>query len=36
MLPPKALLDALGSHASRLFNGDTPLPAPNSRPSSRP
>lgn len=26
MLPPKALLDALSSHASRLFSGDTPLP----------
>jgi hypothetical protein len=26
MLPPKALLDALSSHASRLFNGETPLP----------
>ena len=26
MLPPKAFLDALGAHASRLFNGDTPLP----------
>ena len=26
MLPPKALLDALGTHASRLFNGDAPLP----------
>lgn len=26
MLPPKALLDTLTSHASRLFNGDTPLP----------
>ncbi|TBU96979.1 accessory factor UbiK family protein [Phytopseudomonas dryadis] len=26
MLPPKALLDALGDHASRLFNGETPLP----------
>ncbi|VXB13648.1 conserved hypothetical protein [Pseudomonas sp. 8AS] len=26
MLPPKALLDALTSHTSRLFNGDTPLP----------
>ena len=26
MLPPKALLDALSTHASRLFNGDTPLP----------
>lgn len=26
MLPPKALLDALTSHASRLFNGDSPLP----------
>lgn len=24
MLPPKALLDALSSHASRLFSGDTP------------
>jgi BMFP domain-containing protein YqiC len=26
MLPPKALLDALTTHASRLFNGDVPLP----------
>lgn len=26
MLPPKALLDALSAHASRLFNGDAPLP----------
>lgn len=26
MLPPKALLDALSGHASRLFNGDAPLP----------
>ncbi|SFI17818.1 hypothetical protein SAMN05216206_1759 [Pseudomonas guineae] len=26
MLPPKALLDALSTHASRLFSGDTPLP----------
>lgn len=26
MLPPKALLDTLASHASRLFSGDTPLP----------
>lgn len=26
MLPPKALLDAIGTHASRLFNGDSPLP----------
>ena len=26
MLPPKALLDALSTHASRLFNGETPLP----------
>lgn len=26
MLPPKILLDALTSGASRLFNGDTPLP----------
>ncbi|MDX1367994.1 accessory factor UbiK family protein [Pseudomonas sp.] len=26
MLPPKALLDALSAHASRLFNGETPLP----------
>ncbi|WP_397377270.1 accessory factor UbiK family protein [Pseudomonas sp.] len=26
MLPPKALLDALTTHASRLFNGDMPLP----------
>lgn len=28
MLPPKAFLDALGSQASRLFNGETPLPHP--------
>lgn len=28
MLPPKAFLDALGSQASRLFNGETPLPRP--------
>ncbi len=26
MLPPKAFLDALGSQASRLFNGENPLP----------
>ncbi|MFJ5297300.1 accessory factor UbiK family protein [Pseudomonas sp. NPDC088368] len=26
MLPPKAFLDALSGHASRLFNGETPLP----------
>ncbi|MBD8577021.1 accessory factor UbiK family protein [Pseudomonas syringae] len=26
MLAPKALLDALSDHASRLFNSDTPLP----------
>ena len=26
MLPPKALLDTLASHASRLFSGDSPLP----------
>ncbi|HSC82642.1 MAG TPA: accessory factor UbiK family protein [Pseudomonas sp.] len=26
MLPPKAILDALASHASRLFSGDAPLP----------
>ena len=26
MLPPKAILDTLASHASRLFNGDSPLP----------
>ncbi len=26
MLPPKALLDALSQHASRLFSGDSPLP----------
>ena len=26
MLPPKALLDALTTHASRLFKGDAPLP----------
>jgi len=26
MLPPKALLDALSTHASRLFSGDRPLP----------
>jgi len=25
MLPPKALLDSLAGHASRLFNGETPL-----------
>lgn len=25
MLPPKAFLDALGSQASRLFNGEAPL-----------
>jgi BMFP domain-containing protein YqiC len=26
MFPPKAILDAIGSQASRLFNGDTSLP----------
>ena len=26
MLPPIALLDALRTHASRLLNGETPLP----------
>ena len=26
MLPPKALLDTLAGHASRLFSGDSPLP----------
>jgi BMFP domain-containing protein YqiC len=26
MLPPKALLDAISTHASRLFNGERPLP----------
>jgi len=26
MLPPKAFLDAIGSQASRLFNGENPLP----------
>ena len=26
MLPPKALLDTLSTHASRLFSGDSPLP----------
>jgi BMFP domain-containing protein YqiC len=26
MLPPKAILDTLASHASRLFSGDSPLP----------
>lgn len=26
MLPPKALLDALSSQATRLLSGDTPLP----------
>ena len=26
MLPPKAILDTLASHASRLFSGDNPLP----------
>ena len=26
MFPPKSLLDAIGSQASRLFNGETPLP----------
>ncbi|PBP35227.1 hypothetical protein CCL14_21350 [Pseudomonas syringae] len=26
MLAPKAFLDALSGHASRLFNGETPLP----------
>lgn len=25
MLPPKALLDSLAGHASRLFNGETPI-----------
>jgi BMFP domain-containing protein YqiC len=25
MLPPTALLDTLAGHASRLFNGETPL-----------
>jgi BMFP domain-containing protein YqiC len=25
MLPPKALLDALSTHASRLFNGEPPV-----------
>jgi BMFP domain-containing protein YqiC len=28
MFPPKAFLDAIGSQASRLFNGETPLPRP--------
>jgi BMFP domain-containing protein YqiC len=28
MLAPKAFLDALSGHASRLFNGETPLPKP--------
>ena len=27
MLPPKALLETLAGHASRLFNGETPLPS---------
>lgn len=26
MLPPKALLDTLAGHASRLFSGENPLP----------
>ncbi len=26
MFPPKAFLDAVGSQASRLFNGENPLP----------
>ncbi len=26
MLPPKAFLDAIGAQASRLFNGESPLP----------
>ncbi|OSR76284.1 hypothetical protein BV326_00271 [Pseudomonas syringae pv. actinidiae] len=26
MLAPKAFLDALSGHASRLFNGETPVP----------
>jgi len=26
MLAPKAFLDALSGHTSRLFNGETPLP----------
>ena len=26
MLAPKAFLDALSGHASRLFNGETPIP----------
>ncbi len=26
MFPPKAFLDAIGSQASRLFSGETPLP----------
>lgn len=26
MLPPKAFLDALSSHASKLFSADAPLP----------
>lgn len=26
MFPPKAFLDAIGSQASRLFNGEPPLP----------
>lgn len=26
MLPPKALLDSLAGHASRLFSGEVPLP----------
>jgi len=28
MFAPKAFLDAIGSQASRLFNGETPLPRP--------
>lgn len=28
MLPPKAFLDALSSQASRLFDGERPLPRP--------
>lgn len=27
MFPPKAFLDAIGSQASRLFNGETALPS---------
>jgi len=26
MLAPKAFLDALSGHASRMFNGETPIP----------